>query len=107
MPEDQPIIKPIAECKTLQELFADKTRWTKGAFAKSPEGFKVWACSDNATCFCFAGGAARIYPDIRIRQEIFNRVNDELGKISCIVDWNDEKIRTVEEVQELCRKLNI
>ncbi len=46
---------------TLQELFADESRWTKGQFAKTKTGIQTSAFDPNAVCWCLAGGVAKCY----------------------------------------------
>lgn len=101
-------IKPIAECKTLQELFADPARWTQLANSKNSEGQTCYVHSPQAHCFCLAGGTMRVYPLVEDRFRVFNLLTREITRDSSgVVGWNDDPRRTVEDVQALVKKLNI
>jgi len=97
-------IKPIAECKTLQELFADPKRWTQGAMAKDEQGKTTYICTNAAVCFCLAGGLSKVYPDGDARIVSVKKIRVEIGDM---VDWNDDPKRSARDVQDLVAKLNI
>lgn len=90
-------IKPIDQCKTLQELFADPARWTQRAYARKADGGPVGLCNPDATCFCLIGGLRRL-------GMAENELKNELGDV---FRWNDAPGRTIQEVQDLVKKLNI
>lgn len=101
-------IKPIAECKTLQELFADPARWTQLANSKTSEGQTCYVHSPQANCFCLAGGVMRVYPEVTDLMRVFKLLSTEIAKDTCgIICWNDIPERTAQEVQALVKKLNI
>lgn len=56
-------LKPIAECKTVAELLADKSRWTQRAYARLPDGHSVMDHNEDAVCFCVVGAIKRVYSD--------------------------------------------
>lgn len=105
MPDE---IKPLAECRTLQELYADPKRWTQGSYARTADGLKVWPFDDRASCFCLHGGVGKVYDTQPVEKgnEARMRLNNEIGR-GGVPSWNDDKSRTVEEVQALVKKLNI
>lgn len=99
-------LKPIRQCKTLQELFASKSRWIRGHWAVTNRGVLVYSNNPEACAFCFDGGITKIYgKDFNRCSEVYWKVAQEL-QTSCIIDWNDEKA-TYEDVVALCKKLNI
>lgn len=98
------MIKPISECTTLQELFADPTRWTQDRYAKTADGHLSSINSRWSVCFCLAGGIHRVYKDYTKRSDVFDQVFREVGSTA---EWNDAPERTVEDVQKLCKALNI
>lgn len=105
-------IKPIDECKTLQELFADPSRWAQNGYAYMTEGtskIKVWPFDERADCFCLSGGFCRIYDNEKFERaeaiRIRNLICIELK--GCLVAWNDDPARTFADVQALVKKLNL
>jgi hypothetical protein len=108
MPEE---IKPVAECKTLQDLFSDPSRWAKGGYAFATEGirkFKVWPFDKRAECFCLTGGFGRVYGDGTMMEQ--DKVRDKIFaelKGRSMVSWNDDPCRTFADIQALVKKLNV
>lgn len=91
---------------TLQKLFSDKKRWTKGAFARTNDRRSVSPRSSAAVCWCLLGGANKCYPD-RVKR---NRVCSDivvsmrklfpsfLGSISSFNDWRETGIMKIRAV---------
>lgn len=99
-------LKPIRQCKTLQELFASKSRWIRGNWAMTNRGVSVYSNNPEACAFCFDGGITKIYgKDSNRLREVYQKVTEELQTAS-VISWNDDKA-TYADVVELCKKLNI
>lgn len=46
---------------TIAELFADRSRWTQGEYARNGQGLAVPSQSADAVCFCLIGGITKVY----------------------------------------------
>ena len=44
------------------DLLCDRSRWTKGIYAKDCNGLQVHPCDDKAIAWCLSGALTRIYP---------------------------------------------
>ena len=82
--------------KTLQELFRSPKRWIQGRY-KDRRNY------EDSTCFCLIGGIQLIYKN---PNEIENKVAMHLGVMS-ISYWNDKEYRTIEDIQNLVKELDI
>lgn len=93
----------VGKFKTLQEFFADESRWTKGYYFRDENGSP---CSlEEATCACLAGARRIVYGDNTKEEDtIKDLLYDSLGIIG---NWNDASERTIEDVRKLVRELNI
>lgn len=100
-------MKPIAECRTLQELFEDPTRWTQNSFARNTAGESCYWPSAQARSFCFIGGLKRIYGEEYWQSSNMN------AKLKALQDdientyftwWNDLPGRKVEQIQAMVKK---
>lgn len=102
-------MKPISECRTLQELFEDPSRWTQCKFAVDKTGESVSVYDDTAACFCLVGGIRRVYGSDGLAQSICRRVAGHVRATTGpeLMDWNDHEDRTAKDIQDLCRELNI
>lgn len=96
------------------ELLAKPEHWTKGHMAVDALGNEVSARSTEAVCFCLLGALVRCYNDgtvegtsryVRVRSELRERVK-QLG-LSGIIGWNDDDVRTHEEVLAVLKELDI
>jgi hypothetical protein len=77
-------LKPINECKTVAELLADKSRWTRKACYRDSDGEEV-CFKAEATCFCLYAAVEVIYgPEIKTPCETLRRVIG--GSIICFND---------------------
>lgn len=92
------------EPKTLQELFSKDGSWTQGCIARDRNGQECSEDSTEAICWCLYGGTHKIY-GYPMSSLIKENVRNILG-IS-IVKWNDEKERTIEDIRNLVKELNI
>lgn len=95
---------------TLQELFAKDGSWTQRAFARKNNGEVCVLDSEEAICWCLAGGIEKIYKYNdnnsikKIRAIIADKLN--IPKYS-ILDWNDMDERTIDDIRNLVKELNI
>ena len=86
--------------KTLQELFKNPKRWTKGRY-------KDRKTYDESTCFCLIGGIIAVYgDDRRVEYKVSRYLESTTGNCS-ISSWNDNEQRTFEDVRKLVEELNI
>lgn len=89
---------------TLQELFADPKRWTKGAYARNKYNTIVSFENPSATCFCLAGGLLSVYEGI----DYFRAINSLYkGCRLRLSKFNDDPSTTIEDIQELVKKANV
>lgn len=111
------------EFKTLQELFADPSRWTQRVSARDSEGLCPALDPDDprAVCWCLVGGARLVYSDGNLRTEIYRRLRSALPSsdrtdtnkwqllddFNDLVSWNDNYMRTPEEILELVTKAGV
>lgn len=95
---------------TVQELFRDERRWTKGAMARSISGNKCYPEDKLAECFCLVGALRHCYPDLveyaTMRQHVEYTLKSQ-GFHESIVAWNDRRDRTLKEVQELVKLADV
>lgn len=82
---------------TLQELFAKDDSWTQGTFV-------MYNCEKNIEQRCLLGGLYKVYGYGIVSNSIRSRIENEIGPVSL---WNDVKERTIDDVRNLVKKLNI
>lgn len=99
-------IKPLSQCKTVAEIFADPARWTQGAMARRADRRLCSRFSHEAVCFCLAGAINQIYGMETGRMGVYAKVGEALVGTG-MIPWNDHPERKFEEVQALVKKLNI
>lgn len=91
----------------IKELLNKKSKWTKGAFARTDRYTQVAIDSPLAIRYCLSGAIQRCYPvpheGIIIAIKILRELNGDLT----IVGWNDAPERTFVEVKELVERLDI
>lgn len=49
----------------IRELFADKSKWTRGAMARDKDGNRATPTSRCSTCWCMLGAIYKCYPDLK------------------------------------------
>jgi len=99
-------IKSLELCETLQDLFADRKRWTTGCFARDEYGKGVFSFDNRAVSFCLMGGICRVYRDLETRMLIHQLVLDELNiPFTQFLSFNDKS--SYNEIYNLVKKLNI
>lgn len=74
-----------------RELLADPARWTKNCFAKDEDGLSVAFDSKRATCWCLAGGIAKVTGADTPFDDGLERVFEEIGLTvnNSVVQFND------------------
>lgn len=95
--------------ETMQDLFADPERWTRGVYFRDAEGNPC--TRDIATCACLAGGVKLVYGEWSIERLRANgRINSYIrGRlpVDTLAAWNDHPLTTIQDVQKLCKDLNL
>ena len=89
----------------MYELLSTPDKWTQHTTARNTDGIVCNAWDPEAASWCLAGAAEACYPEREKGDSVFGRIAQACGEH--IVDWNDNKARTYQEVIELCRKLDI
>ena len=101
---------------TLQELFADHSRWTQGAEAKSECGDLVTPTSKHAVRWCLVGALWKCYPNPCDRFEAKKKLLDQLrdsqeirdrANMCSLENWNDASYRTHDDVVALVKKAGV
>lgn len=68
--------------KAMRLVLGEKSRWTKGAWARDSDGFPVMSASSEAVCFCYMGAQIRITqgsgPGVQMRANLARRSNEVL-----------------------------
>lgn len=83
--------------------------WCQEHYATNDQGMEVSMGSENAKCFCLSGGIQHVLRDVNhveanerfqaCASALMDEMNgNEPPKYLCIIDWNDEKGRTKEQV---------
>jgi hypothetical protein len=112
--------------KTLQELYAREGTWTKGAYARLPNGEVAAADDKGACCFCLDGGLVHIYGDNTEQYcEALEKVWQTIMKVFSApkflqglkeiddycwigtVRWNDRPERTIEDIRRVVKEANV
>ena len=91
--------------KTLQELFANKKRWTKYRRARDRKNIDVAVHSKMAVKWCLAGGIYKIYRD-KLSIPVLTKITNYIGIIN-IGFWNDKATTTIKDIRNLVKDLNI
>lgn len=101
--------------KTVQELFADTSRWTKGQDrwgARNNVNALVPMDCDAACCFCLGAAIGMVYRSVPDHSyEALRRVEKVLAQEysfhGLIPVWNDAPTTTIEMVREVARLADI
>lgn len=101
----KPKFKPIDQCKTLVELFADSSRWTQRTLARDKKGLAVSHRSKEAVCFCLVGGAYRVYGGRNLQSSTLLKIESENQQQQTVGSFNDDN--SYETVYNLLKKLNV
>lgn len=93
---------------SLQELFEDEGRWTKGAFAKDSNGNSVSFRRDCATCFCLAGGVFVVYPPEE-QQGVFVKLREAVVARGYHSEeyFNDHPSTTIDDIRRVVKEAGV
>lgn len=91
---------------SLQELFAEPSRWTRHAIAADSRGWVARANSVRAVCWCLLGATALVYPRSGDWREVIRKLTLAAGT-DRLARWNDAEGRTHAEVLELVTKAGV
>lgn len=103
----------------VSDILHSEAQWLQGTWATKPiitsKGVDTEiALSEDksATCFCLLGAIRHCYAHVMEGSkygDVIKQVKDELriGTWVSIIEWNDDKKRTFEEVKALIDKLDI
>ncbi len=93
--------------KTMQEWFSDPSRWLRDGTSFFPKD-SLYKGKDEVEKACLFGAAELIYGienysivRDRILQHLFYK-----GVVGSHFEWND-KVATIEEIQTLCKELEL
>lgn len=101
----------------LWKLFRSPKRWIKGNMASNSKSKKeiglhpVEPRDNDATCWCLAGAVYLTYPPAKA-EKILIKLAKAIQRepdvaIDVVTTWNDQPRRTIKEVYNLCKKLNV
>lgn len=90
--------------KSLQELFEDEKRWTKGEYARDEKGFRVDSNSKEAVCWCLSGACSAVYRHAGLA--IWIKLSRSLPNNE-VVAWNDDPARTIDDVRRLVKEAGV
>lgn len=92
--------------KSVRALLGKKERWCQGALAVDKFGYSTMPGDSDVARWCLVGAVREIYEGrIDKQSKIFRKIEERLNK--GIAVWNDDHIRTHEEVLALARELKI
>jgi len=86
----------------ISEILTDRSKWTKGMYAKDSRGKKVGVDDPSAKRFCLVGAAKKAGVELKLLQW-FDRQEKRLDWTDGIIAWNDEPRRTFLQVRRLVR----
>ena len=87
----------------VEDLLCDKSKWTRGSFAKDISGENVTNNDPNAVCWCVFGAILKVYSNEVDLENAILKLSDTVG--GGIVNFNDT--HSYEEVITDVRKAGI
>jgi len=96
--------------KTMQELFRNAKRWTKGAYSRSSNHHQCRVDGRSVVSFCLYGGLDLIHSGDHIQAEmaIHKAISKLYPEFSCnIVEFNDAKTITIKDIQKVVKLANV
>lgn len=115
----------MKDFKTLQDMFADPKRWTKGAAAR----YETGTCADGISnvgvaSVCLLGGLHHVYhEDGKKLEEVREKLQEAIGELfperspaitafpktrqRLIHPFNDHSLTTITDVQKVCALANV
>jgi len=96
---------------TLQELFSDPSKWTKGCYMRDRNGAPT-SDPDEACSYCLYGGITLVYGEMSMwaSMEVSSKMLDVLLETTPyygIAKFNDDPSTTIKDIQGLVRKSNV
>lgn len=105
----------------IKELFSDASKWTQEVYANhraTGEPENAWCFVDKTyegpldnpdvySSFCLTGAVRACY-GVADRQVVLSRLADAIGYDTAeIPEWNDNPLRTFQDVKDLVERLDI
>jgi len=86
-------------------LLSDKTKWTQEVFARDPVGTAVNLYSPLAACWCLEGAIGKVSSELGTGMgAAADLLRKQLPDGTSLIDWNDSKERTYQDVVDLLDK---
>lgn len=104
---------------TIQKLYSDKTKWTKGALAENKKGSIIKATDKGAIKFCLSGALIKAYRTDKLRKRAkrelvkaiissgFERKFYHKGDVAFIIDFNDDHTTNFTKIKKVIKAANI
>lgn len=89
----------------VKDLLTNETKWTTDYAARNMIGNEVSYKDPSACCWCMIGAIQRCYGP-SVAEDIMIKVRTHLGT-RFITHWNDDPIRSFQDVRNLVETLNI
>lgn len=98
----------------IQELFDNKSKWTKGYLASNSNGDLCNVYDRDAQCFCLIGAIYHCYRGEqtsevlnKVRKEISNQLKINDSDNVSIAEFNDSDLTSFEDIKKMVTKLDI
>jgi len=96
---------------TLQELFLDPSKWTKGCYMRDRKGAPT-SDPDEACSYCLYGGIELVYGEMFMgaSKGVISKMLDVLLETTPyygIAKFNDDPSTTIKDIQGLVKKANV
>jgi hypothetical protein len=92
---------------TLQELFGREASWIQFYYARDKDNNLVEPTSWKATKWSLYGAFQKCYNPYYVLEEhirVYDQLTSSVGSINL---WNDDPARTIEDVRQLVKELNV
>ena len=90
----------------IKDLLTDASKWTQKALARDKSGNRVVAREESAVQWCLMGAMHKCYPEANQRDLIRHKIYGGIRQDS-IIDFNDAKSTSFENIQKLVKVLDI
>jgi hypothetical protein len=93
----------------LMDLFSKHQRWTKNTWARKNNGEECDVGDKGACRYCLEGGLQYCYPDNSKRWQVQEKLHNALTSMgwSGIIEFNDSKQTTFQDIRKLVTKLKV
>ena len=88
----------------MHELLSDKSKWTRGAFARNSNNDSVPPTSEEAVKFCIMGAMKACYETKEACDAVYTKLWRHIGGM---VIWNDKPGRRFSDVHAMLLKLDL